>query len=507
MTVPVAIWWIKRDARLADNAALCAAISSGMPVLPVFCVEQSIITANDSSVMHWQAQRQAIWHLRQRLKKLNADLFIGHGEAVEVFEQLRSTWNVKAVFAHEEIGNGLTFNRDKTVTAWCQEHGISYRELPQCSVRRGGVNRDRFGRMWQQRIVETQPLPEPAVFVQPTELRVFAAASRFEPMSFPSTKELWQPVSEPDAQLTLADFLTRRGRWYRGGISSPNTAFTAGSRLSVHLAWGTVGARSVWHQTQARLKELCTEDDRWRKSLETFISRLHWRDHFTQRLESEPAMEFHGIHPAYSNVPYENDPKLLAAWAEGRTGYPMVDAVMRCLAATGFANFRMRAMAVSFACHALHLDWRFIHPHLACVFRDYDPGIHMSQLQMQAGVVGWNPVRVYNPTKQLEDWDGEARFVKAWLPELRDVAAERIIHIDDDPVAGYPPPVVPFLERTHVMKDILYGLRGSPEAKALTPGVYARHGSRKRSEPKPRRVKIVKPDPQLRLFDFSEPEA
>jgi deoxyribodipyrimidine photo-lyase len=501
MTTPIAIWWIKRDARLADNAAIHTAIELGLPVLPVFCVEPSITTASDSSVMHWQAERQAVWNLRQRLKKLNADLFIGHGEAVEVFEQLRHNWNVRSIFAHEETGNGLTFDRDKAVTAWCQQHGIGYHEVPQSSVRRGGVNRDRYGRMWQQRIVETQPLPEPTEFPQPAELRDFAAKSNFAPMAFPAIKDLWQPVSEPDAQRTLTDFLTRRGRWYRGGISSPNTAFTAGSRLSVHLAWGTISVRSVWHQTQRRLKELGTEDDRWRKSLEAFISRLHWRDHFTQRLESEPAMEFHGIHPAYANVPYENDPKLLAAWAEGRTGYPMVDAVMRCLAATGFANFRMRAMAVSFACHALHLDWRFIHPHLACVFRDYDPGIHMSQLQMQAGVVGWNPVRVYSPKKQLEDWDSEARFVKTWLPELRDVSAERIVNIDDEPLTSYPPPIVPFGPRTQAMKEILYGLRKTPEAKALTSAVYARHGSRRRPAPKSAKPKQVKkPDPQLRLF-------
>jgi len=90
----------------------------------------------------------------------------------------------------------------------------------------------------------------------------------------------------------------------------------------------------------------------------------------------------------------------------------MIDACMRCLNATGFMNFRMRSMLVSFACYGLHLDWRLIHPHLARVFLDYEPGIHLSQLQMQAGVVGINTIRVYSPHKQIIDQDPECVFIK-----------------------------------------------------------------------------------------------
>ena len=157
-----------------------------------------------------------------------------------------------------------------------------------------------------------------------------------------------------------------------------------------------------------------------------YLARLHWRDHFIQRLETEPELDARALHPAYRAIPYEDDPKLLEAWAEGRTGFPMVDAVMRCLAVTGFANFRMRAMAVSFACAGLHLDWRTIHNPLAKVFLDFEPGIHFSQLQMQAGVVGLNTIRGYSPAKQLLDQDPAGAFVKRWLPELRKFTPEQI---------------------------------------------------------------------------------
>lgn len=207
-----------------------------------------------------------------------------------------------------------------------------------------------------------------------------------------------QVVTEASAQHALADFLRDRGLHFSGDISSPNTAFHHGSRLSVHLAWGTLSTRQAVHATAARLKELDAPDapsrTLWRRSSTNFLARLHWRDHFIQRLETEPELEARALHPAYRAIPYEDDPELLAAWADGRTGFPMVDAVMRCLAVTGFANFRMRAMVVSFACTGLHLDWRTIPNPLAKMVLDFEPGIHFSQLQMQAGVVGLNAIRV-----------------------------------------------------------------------------------------------------------------
>ncbi len=159
---------------------------------------------------------------------------------------------------------------------------------------------------------------------------------------------------------------------------------------------------------------------------------------------------------------------------------------MRCLQTTGFVNFRMRAMVVSFACHVLHLDWRLIHPHLAQVFRDYDPGIHLSQLQMQAGVVGWNAIRVYNPTKQLMDWDADCRFVQRWLPELQSVTVSRFCMVKRSPAIR---PDRLLHERSRQMTDLLYAIRKSPAANALTPAIYKRHGSRRKETSSSRRRK------------------
>ena len=479
---PVIVWWVKRDARLADNPVLIEAARIKALVLPMFCFEPSVIWAGDSSMMHIDAQRQAVQHLRAQLRKQNLDILIAHGEALEKFQKLYEHLPFTHVFSHEETGNDITYRRDQSVSKWCQESGVLYAEFPQSSVRRTGVDRDRLQALWRSRIVDISPLPVPSISQSP-EMTRLASRTGFPEFEFPAGATPWQPVSEADAKHTLDDFLNRRGLWYRGGISSPNTADTAGSRLSVHLAWGTLTPRQVWHATRERIAKLDLKDpisERWKSSLEAFLSRLHWRDHFRQRLESEPELEFRSIHPSYRDIPYENDERLHTAWREGRTGYPLVDAVMRCLAATGFINFRMRAMVVSFACHVLHLDWRTIHPHLARVFRDYEPGIHLNQLQMQAGVVGWNAIRVYSPEKQLSDWDDKCRFVKRWVPELRDLSSERILNSDTESVSAYRTRIVDFSTRARQMTDILYAIRKSEEAKSATPDVYKKHGSRKK---------------------------
>ncbi len=505
MNPGVAVWWIKRDARLTDNVCLTEAERLGLDVLPFFAFEPSILAADDTSDMHVQAQWQAVGGLRTSLRKHKADIIIAHGEVVEKLAKLHAIVPFTHLLAHEEIGNDLTFRRDRAVAEWCRQHGVAYLEFPQSSVRRSGVNRDRLHELWQTRIVNTSPLPVPTIR-QSDPLRRLAACTTFPRLTAFTENHQWQAVSEVDARGTLANFLDHRGRWYRGGISSPNTAFTAGSRLSVHLAWGTLTARQVWHAVRERMASLDPDDPksaRWKQSLQSFLSRLHWRDHFTQRLESEPALEFESLHPCYRDLPYENDERLHAAWREGRTGFPLIDAVMRCLAATGFVNFRMRAMVVSFACHVLHLDWRLIHPHLARVFRDYDPGIHLNQLQMQAGVVGLNTIRVYNPTKQLTDWDADCRFVRQWIPELKAVPAEQIL--GGHQLAGYPSPVVTFAERSKHMTSLLYGIRKSAAAREATPAVLFKHGSRKKGSRKPqgasRRKPSVRKNPAPTLFD------
>lgn len=258
------------------------------------------------------------------------------------------------------------------------------------------------------------------------------------------------------------------------------------SRLSVHLAWGTLSLRTVFHATQKRMNELPTDGSatQWRRSLRAFQSRLFWHSHFVQRLEDAVWIEHAPINPAFSEgLPVVTGAEAalrLDAWRSGTTGFPAIDAAMRYYRATGWLNFRSRAMVTSFAVHALRLPWQTIVYELARLMIDYVPGIHVSQVQMQTGVTGINTIRVYSPMKQQADHDPEALFIKRWIPELTQYSAAEIAKFQSIDLSPYRAPLIDFKQETKLMKDVLYAVKKSEIARLESLGVYQKHGSRKR---------------------------
>ncbi|MCL7462428.1 FAD-binding domain-containing protein [Pseudomonas sp. NW5] len=218
----------------------------------------------------------------------------------------------------------------------------------------------------------------------------------------------------------LASFLGERGRRYHGSRGAPDAASQHGTRLSAHLAYGCLSLREVVQATR-RVRQQAS-DPRWIRSLEAFLSRLYWHCHFMQKLEDQPDIEWRNLQRSLDGLREDPpNPQRLAAWREGRTGYPLVDACMRSLTACGWLNFRMRALLMSFASYLLNLHWQQPGQHLARLFTDYEPGIHWSQVQMQSGTTGINAWRIYNPLRQSLSHDPHGHFIRRWVPELRRV--------------------------------------------------------------------------------------
>ncbi|GBF50392.1 hypothetical protein LPTSP4_19170 [Leptospira ryugenii] len=226
----------------------------------------------------------------------------------------------------------------------------------------------------------------------------------------------FQIGGEKEGKNIFSHFVEERVRRYSPCISKPEESRIHCSRLSPYLAWGNLSPKWVYQLT---IKQQATSNRYLKNQMNRFLSRLFWRDHMIQKFESEPRIEKENFNRAFDQLVKAPDPRLLQLWEEGETGYPLVDACMKCLIETGYLNFRMRAMLVSFLTMVFWQDWRLGTNHLGRMFLDFEPGIHYFQFQMQAGTVGMHQLRMYNPYKQSMENDPDAIFIRKWLPEFQ----------------------------------------------------------------------------------------
>ena len=475
--------WLKRDLRAWDHAALADAAARS-PVVPVYVAEPEYWALEDTSGRQWAFIAESLAELRDDLGRLGAPLVVRVGDAVRILSDLAGETGARALISHEETGNLWTYDRDLRVAAWAREAGIEWVEHRQSAVIRRLGNRDGWAKKREAFVTD-------AVAERPASIE---GVPGLDPGRIPTAAELgMDPDPCPERQrggrshglACLHSFLTVRGRHYRAEMSSPVTGERACSRLSPHLAVGTLSIRETSQANAKRREEVKGREADWSKSLQSFESRLAWRDHFTQKLEVDPEIERQAMHRALDEMrPRDPDRVRLAAWERGEMGLPFADACMRYARATGWLNFRMRSMLQAVASYHLWLDWRATSPILARLWTDYEPGIHWPQSQMQSGTTGMNAVRIYNPVKQGSDQDPTGVFTRRWVPELAAVP-DRYLQEPwkwDGLGNAYPRPIVEVKSAATEAKNRVYSFRRGPAFREQAQEVAKRHGSRKPRE-------------------------
>ena len=362
--VAVNIVWFKRDLRLSDNPAIDEAVSRDLPFICIFNLDSQRIARNDVSGIHIKWELDCLRCLSKDINSLGGVMKFNYGDVVEYLQQLNQQYGINSLLSNEETGLMWSWDRDKAVAKWCQQNGVDFIEHPSNGVVRKLKSRDDWKKYRDER-VSAQLIKQPSKLLAPDNCPS-DNIPEIEELGLTARELQDRPMPGEKAALitTLFSFLDERGRGYRKGMSSPITGQTMCSRISPYLAAGCISVKQVFYHTRRKQKKVkldprSKENLGFTSSLSSFQSRLAWHCHFMQRLEAEATMNEVAINPELDEIlQRELDHHKFTAWRDGKTGWPFFDACMRFLTATGWINFRMRAMLQSVAAYTLWLPWQ-----------------------------------------------------------------------------------------------------------------------------------------------------
>jgi len=431
------LFWFRKDLRLDDNVGLAQAAHDG-DVVPFYASEPAILARPDIAPTRVRFVLDALHELAAACERAGSSLALAHGDATETVLQAARACSADAVYWNDEYEPSLRA-RDDAVERVLRAAGVRVRRFHDRLLVPPGMVMNQAGDPFVvytpfRKACEALPLASPVSAV--TRLAAHALPSRriatLSQLGFEEpASERWRAgVSRLDA--FLKDGLPR----YEAERDQP--AADATSRLSADLRFGTISVRTVAARALERGKQA-----RCVPAAAKFVSELRWRDFYAHALFHFPHVEHGAFRREYDTLDWEGDPGWLDAWRNGMTGYPMVDAGMRELAATGYMHNRVRMIVASFLTKDLLLDWRLGERHFMRSLVDGDLANNNGGWQWAAGTgTDAQPYfRIFNPVLQGEKFDPDGAYVRRWVPELRD-APKRHVHRPWEAKLDYPERIV-----------------------------------------------------------------
>lgn len=407
------LFWFRRDLRIDDNTALSEALASGEEVLPIFIFDKNILAElpkDDARLAFIMALLEGI---QSTLKKHKRSLAIFHGEPETVIKKLIAAHEITALYANRDY-EPYARKRDKAVYELLQDKGICFKSFKdQVIFERSQIVKDDgspyvvytpYMKKWKEHFKKEQlRMPHPD-----KEL------SKFATHSYPFLSLADIGFTESDIKPEPFNVSASLVDDYENTRNFPSIDGT--SHLSPYLRFGAVSIRELVKKAAGAKRE-------------TFLNELIWREFFMQILWHFPETVTKAFRPKYDNIKWRNDEKEFRAWCEGKTGYPIVDAGMRQLNATGFMHNRVRMITASFLCKHLLIDWRWGEAYFAEKLLDYEQSSNIGNWQWAAGsgVDAAPYFRIFNPSEQVKKFDKDLEYIKKWVPEFQDSAYQPIV--------------------------------------------------------------------------------